>query len=201
MSGKIKLQGRYRRIAEKLLKRITGVLYSCGIPYWLDYGTLLGIVREQRLLPWDSDMDISIARKDLDRLLANLWRFRIRGYKVRIRYHRQDDHPLKKGSVRLIKIFNRKYLVARGDVMLDIFVNTRVEEAYTLVMGIKNYTRFSVPAHYFDNLGTIRFRDRPYSVPAEYEEYLAYRYGDWRTPREDWNFYKDDLAISNSDQT
>ena len=37
-----------------------GVLNSHGIPYWACHGTLLGLVRDGRLIPWDHDVDIAL---------------------------------------------------------------------------------------------------------------------------------------------
>jgi len=49
------------------LKYIIEILDSAGVKWWIDHGTLLGIVREARLLPWDDDIDISIFKSDLER--------------------------------------------------------------------------------------------------------------------------------------
>jgi len=49
------------------LKYIIKILDSAGIKWWIDHGTLLGIIREARLLPWDDDIDISIFKSDLER--------------------------------------------------------------------------------------------------------------------------------------
>lgn len=48
---------------------------AAGIDWWLDHGTLLGITREERLLPWDEDVDLSIRQDQLDatsRIVADL---------------------------------------------------------------------------------------------------------------------------------
>lgn len=37
------------------------------IQYWLCHGTLLGIVRENRLLPWDNDIDIAVFHDDISK--------------------------------------------------------------------------------------------------------------------------------------
>lgn len=36
------------------------ILEEANIDYWLCHGTLLGLVRENRLLPWDHDIDIGL---------------------------------------------------------------------------------------------------------------------------------------------
>jgi len=57
-----------------------------------------------------------------------------------------------------------------------------------------------VPSYYFKNLSAINFYGMEFKVPAETEEYLAYKYGeDWRIPKRDWTYY-DDGAIVRKDR-
>ena len=55
-----------------LLKKITAIAAANNIMYWLDFGTLIGAVRHHGFVPWDDDIDISLMRSDLVRLIPLL---------------------------------------------------------------------------------------------------------------------------------
>ncbi|MFH1212794.1 MAG: LicD family protein [Candidatus Neomarinimicrobiota bacterium] len=195
MTSQITLDGKYLKEALRVLKRTTQLLERNGIPYWLEGGTLLGIVRENRLLPWDNDLDLSIRTEDLDRLLQILPKFFWRGLIVRIRYHKRDDHPLKKGDVRIIKVYASKYFFFKGLVILDIFVQKRLGDQLYWVIGVHRHTKKAVPARFTDELTSVRFNKKNYSIPKLTDEYLTYCFGDWRTPIMTWDCTKDDHSI------
>lgn len=52
----------------EIMKEIDKVCKRHGIPYWLDFGTLLGAVRHGGFIPWDDDADITIFKEDSRRL-------------------------------------------------------------------------------------------------------------------------------------
>lgn len=195
MSGTIKLEGKIAKIAEKMLIEICKVLEKQGIPYVLEGGTLLGIVRENRLLPWDNDLDITITDEYLKKLLKAKKYLWLAGYRTRIRFHNRDIGPFKTGQVRLIKISTRKFFFIKGIKLLDIFIKTKESGKYFWVVGIKNPVLKSVDSHYYENFSTINFNENKLSIPYDWDAYLTYRYGDWKTPVKEWNFKKDDNAI------
>ncbi len=45
-----------------------------NIPYWLEYGSLIGAVRHKGFIPWDDDIDVSVLEEDKDRLRECLLR-------------------------------------------------------------------------------------------------------------------------------
>ena len=70
------------KLKRESLKEILFLFKKYELPYWLDYGTLLGIYRDNSLLPWDSDIDISIFQSDFN-AKSNLWKeISSRGYNI-----------------------------------------------------------------------------------------------------------------------
>ncbi|HPD25707.1 MAG TPA: LicD family protein [Candidatus Marinimicrobia bacterium] len=195
MPGKIKLDDKYLEKSLRLLERATTLLEKYNIPYWLEGGTLLGIIRENRLLPWDNDLDISIRSEDFDRLRRILPKFFYQGMIAKVRGHKIDDPPFQKGEVRLIKVYATKYLFFKTPLVLDIFVKKKLDDQYYWVVGVKRRAKKAVPARFYDELTTVQFNNKTYSIPKLTDEYLTYRYGDWRTPVKTWNYIKDDQSI------
>lgn len=51
-----------------LLEKFMDVCDRNGLKYFATYGTLLGAVRHKGFIPWDDDIDITMPRKDFDKL-------------------------------------------------------------------------------------------------------------------------------------
>jgi phosphorylcholine metabolism protein LicD len=196
MGGDAKLIGSHADIARKMLKDITNLLDELEIPYVLEFGTLLGIIREGRLLPWDTDLDISITDDVLEKLIKNkrkIWKL---GYRTRIRYFKKEIGSYKAGDIRILKIQTRKFFVFKNKGLLDIFVMKREEGGHTFVVGETPSVLKTIPLTYHDTTTTIDFDDKTYKIPKLYENYLEYIYGDWRTPKKDWDFrYEGNVEI------
>lgn len=54
------------------LQTVSRALDQAGITWWIDHGTLLGVIRDSRLLPWDEDIDLSVFSRDLGQVYQAL---------------------------------------------------------------------------------------------------------------------------------
>ena len=197
MAGKNTLEGKNGIIAIRMLRKVSMVLEKGNIPYILEAGTLLGIVRENRLLPWDNDVDITITRQFENQLLKSLWKIRLCGYKVQAKYYNRDLKYFKKGELRIIKIKHKNPLkLFKTDVILDIFIKRKIEKEYYWTVGIEAPVLKSVPEKFYDQLTRLEFEGKNYSVPRDYEGYLENHYGEnWRTPIKEWDYRTSDQSV------
>ncbi len=66
----------------KNLRDVKEILDSSGVRYWLDGGTLLGAIRDGKLLSWMEDIDIGTLSLDLDKIVLLFPEFKKRGFSV-----------------------------------------------------------------------------------------------------------------------
>ena len=194
---KYKLKGKNLEIAEKMLHDVTTIFEKHGIRYWLDFGTLLGIVREGRILPWDDDMDISIFEEDrqkvYDIVLPEIKKLNYRTYS---RYHNINDDILKNGDFRAFRVRNYRWKFFRGYVKIDIFVMYKNKEHY---YWYEYGNKHRLPCSILNEFDKIEFKGKMYNIPKDYDKYLSYHYGDWREPLPDYNSEVDGLKTAVKD--
>ena len=80
--------GKLREAGIKMFFEIVEIFDKYHFKYWLDYGTLLGAVREGKIIPWDGEFDLSAWDSDID-MNSSIWdEIRELGYIINIdEYH------------------------------------------------------------------------------------------------------------------
>ena len=196
MAGDTKLVGEHAQVAKQMLKDITSLLGELDVTCFLEFGTLLGIIREDRLLPWDTDLDISITDADLQKVVDNKRKFWKIGYRIRFRRFKNDIGSYKKGEIRIIKVQTRKWYFFKDKSILDIFIMKREDDGHTFVVNDKPHILKTIPVDFHDKFSKINFAGKSFTIPSNHESYLEYIYGDWRTPKKEFDFkYEGNVVI------
>lgn len=188
---RIQLSGKNYAIGKRLLLDIVDILNEEKIDYMLDSGTLIGLVRDGDILPWDDDVDVSLPERELEKFLAILPRFRKRGWWISHRYMKQPFDVWKVGDYQSIKIRNKRWGLFRGRVKSDLNVKYKHgNEYFWYMLGLRKISK--VDEKYFDGYEEVDYEGRKVKVPAHYEDYLTLKYGDWKTPNRDYDGKTDD---------
>ena len=186
--------------ARKILFDVVDFFDSEGIDYWLEGGTLLGIVRDKELLPWDHDIDLSISANDAELLSKKKYKLLIKGYRVTERKIYQDTGALKKGQYRIFKVkrlipslLKEVFPVAhKYMVVTDIFVKAS-DNQYTYWQAMEKIMR--VDCKYYSSYEIVKYLGKELKVPKDYKAYLTEKYGDWSTPIKNWSCGNDEKTV------
>ena len=84
---------KYKKI-DKNLKIIINILQENKIKYWVCHGTLLGIIRDKKLIPWDHDIDIGVIENKIYRKLLPII-LKKNGFKEIKKTFLEDDGMMK----------------------------------------------------------------------------------------------------------
>ncbi len=181
-----------------LLKKVTNEIDKSNVEYWLEGGTLLGAIRDKKLIPWDHDLDIGIKfsnDKEIKQLISSLKKY----FFVRPLKFPSDPKIWSLGKYRVIKVYTKKTYFKRSSLCLDIFLYYKGHvkdqgEMYKYVVWGKNACH---QLKYFDSLDEITFYDTKFKIPSFSEQFLEVKYGsNWRTPKKHWNVALDDGSIN-----
>jgi phosphorylcholine metabolism protein LicD len=186
--------------ARKILFDVVRFLDDEQIAYHLEGGTLLGLVRDKELLPWDHDIDLSISVNNAEMFAKKKWKLYLNGYRISERRVKKDIGALKKGQHRIFKVKKiwpaifRSVLpmVRRHYIVADIFVKSS-DDKFTYWQAMDKVMK--VDRRYYSDHETIVYQGVKLKVPFDYKGYLADKFGDWRTPVKIWSCGKDEKTI------
>jgi phosphorylcholine metabolism protein LicD len=191
----VQFDSKSEKEAIDFLYQIDEVIKKSNSKYWIEGGTLLGAIRDKKLIPWDHDLDMGIINnsdKEIDKLIKNL---KDKFY-VSIKSFR-GENTWKLGKYRVLKIYPKKWFFFKKELCCDLFVYYKGlhngEEVFKYVVWGKNAFH---KKEYFDKIDSIEFYDKKINVPKNPESFLEVKYGkDWQVPKEKWNVALDDGSI------
>lgn len=173
---------------EQTIKELQNILEKANIVFFFDMGTLLGIVREGRLLGHDLDIDIAIS--DNNKETINLVRSTLLNSGCRQKFLYIVDG---------IGIVEESYVI--NNIKFDINyykTDQNHSKCYLLYTShgkkYKDELKLSVvelSCSPIADIEKISFADTKINIPQNAEHYLAERYGEnWRIPDKNYIYYK-----------
>lgn len=167
-------------LAQETMVAVSKYLEGHGVTLYLDSGTLLGLIRNGNLIPWDDDVDFAINSTEFPlatQLMANFL----------------DIAPRKN------EIDWKVLMISQGeeDVCINIEFEPRKADAYkefdiSLQMRQHRNGRselvssagiFDAASEHFTGHEALNAFGHIFSIPNKAEEFLSFMYGDWKKPR------------------
>ncbi len=184
--------------AVELLHSVVKILNGLKIESWVEGGTLLGAVRDKKLIPWDHDLDMGMKFESTEQM-KKIIRILKEKFYVQVKNFPKKEGIWQLGDYRVLKIFPKKNIFFKGELCLDLFVYYREKlpnsdkEVYQYVVWDRNAYH---ELRFFDSVEQMTFYGKPIPIPAETEQFLAVKYGEgWWTPKKEWNVALDDGSV------
>jgi phosphorylcholine metabolism protein LicD len=147
--------------------KICNILNKLNIKYFLQTGILLGAIRDNDLIPWDWDVELSVFSQEADikfnKLIKNL---KNTGFKI--------ESYSKKKSILKIDF--------AGKLSKEITSYTIKGWNYNKNKKLFWRRSYKIPQHFLLNMKKINFFKKKHYAPFPVDEFLEYQYGNWRKP-------------------
>lgn len=144
---------------------IDRLLTRYGVLHWLDWGSLLGAVRDQALIPWDSDVDFSALCSDWDELPDLRAEIEAAGFHLA----RQSRKRLRVAYSEVNQLGVDVYRFERRDGTL-VYPSRDAEE--------RGGRLDAFPESFVEEMETVYLYSHPFPAPSPVGQFLVdYRYG------------------------
>lgn len=158
-----------REYLRRMARETIDIFNNQGVDYWVDYGTLLGIVRENDIIEHDNDVDICVMNTPENHILLHK-AFTQLSQKEKGRYIFSTE-PW--GAYRIRILYNGMNF----DYFTDIYLVNKEGDMYKDPTG-------KIPCSLVGKKTRISWNGLDVSAPEKIHESLLWRYGrDYMTPK------------------
>ena len=172
----------------KTIQKIVDELEKEGARIFIDFGTLLGITRDKKLIKYDKDIDFGIyfddifSSEDLDRVMKRLGLKKFRSFL----YNNELAEVTYTSGVTHIDFF-RHQEIGEESIVYAFYRNPDYE------YPSKNcFTPLQMHHAHIPDLKRIKVGNLKVNIPVNTEEYLESAYTkDWRIPDPHWTYLRD----------
>lgn len=184
----LKNSHRQGQTAVDLLLMLSANLKLQDVPHYIDAGTLLGVYRDNALIPWDDDLDFSVNAdflaltiKVIEQLLPKMLEITGVEWTLHQYINQQTYGVVPIGAIRALKLLPNN----NGEIFpgIDFFVKYIQGEHMDYCLASRG---FRMPSSHFSNMQSHTFAGGDVYLPNHVEAYLEGHYGDWQTPQKEW---------------
>lgn len=175
-----------KAIAQALVLKLNELSEAAGVDLYLDFGTLLGALRERDFIAWDDDIDFSVNEAQFEQLIAL------------VRDNRQQ-FPMREGiewSIELIAAQGADFAIritcnnteGFNDIIpFETDIARRVHRDGLAVM-VGAMPEWFCPQKHFEGFDRVELFGASLKAPREPYAYLDFVYGEWQVPKKDMTF-------------
>ncbi len=155
-----------------------------NIPLYSDYGTLLGIIRDNKLIPWDDDIDFAIDLTHYEKIeeliLENINKIDTNVKWTINKLIDVNNTPLGL-TITFKTLENKKY----KEFEISIACKGNIDGKATKLSSLGQWY---TPFEYTQTLNYILWENSYIAIPNNVDKYLSFVYGEWKTPKKNLSF-------------
>lgn len=181
-------------ISETLMFDISNALIENNINYHIDHGTLLGLIRDNRILPWDIDIDLAIEETELKKVINLLDNFlvnytnkycAVNNWEYFVCYTKKD-HKNHTQDIAYITVVNN---VEDKNSTIGLDIHVKYTHNGNIVWTLAERKLSATKSYCFPTID-FTFKTKTLKIPNDSSSYLTELYGEWKTPVKEWDYSK-----------
>ena len=167
-----------RQLARDIIKTLASQAIKEKVELSLDFGTLLGIVRDNDIILWDDDVDFAapvVCAEEIEVFLKKTM--------PKVNSNIQWIIDKQKDKNNQIVSFQIKFLTNESMSPFTTSITFRKNIDGNSI-HLSSLGQWYAPSHHFDTLAKITWQEVEILIPTQVEDYLTFMYGDWEQPKE-----------------
>jgi hypothetical protein len=147
-----------------------------GMDWWLEFGTLLGFIRDGKIIDWDDDLDVGIMEESLTP--ENIEKIKKRSEEFGLYFDEIEYNGIRK-----------LYYSKANGLYCDVWTFKKNED--NIIYAPSSFTAAMHEEKFTKNKDALIIDNVSHNIPSDIDEFLTIRYANWKIPKKCRRSYKD----------